>query len=120
VKNRRKRLRNPSLLGENLNRLEHIPAKRSDQLGVQLDLLVGRPVQHGLHGNDVQPRPRVHEDHSGLEVGEPVTQALLEVAVQHGALVGDVVDQALTGAGVLLQGSLLEHFSLLGIANLFQ
>ena len=83
---------------------------RSDQLRVQLDLLVGCPVQHGVLGNDVQPRPLVHEDHSGLEGDEQVQQALLEVVIQQGALVGYGVDQALAGAGVLLQGSLLEHF----------
>ena len=75
MKNRRKRVRNPSLLGENLTWLEHIPAKRSDQLGVQLDILVGCPVQHGLLGDDVQ--------HDAL-VGEGADQALLELGSTSG------------------------------------
>ena len=87
---------------------------RSDQLCAQLDLLVGRPVQHGLLGNDVQPGPLVHADpHPGLVEDELVQRVLLEVVVQQGALVGDGAGQALAGAGVLLQGSLLAHLVIL-------
>ena len=70
-------------------RKEHIPARRSDQIG----------VQHGILGDYVQPGPLVYtEIHPGL-VGDEQDQ-------QHGVLVADGGGQALAGAGVLLQGSL--------------
>ena len=88
---------------------EHIPTNSSDQLGVQLNLLVGRPVQHKLIGDGIQLALLVHSDpHPGLVEDDQVQLVLLEV-VQRGALVGDVAGQALAEAWVLLQGS---HLSL--------
>ena len=78
------------MLGENLTVLEHIPAERSGQLGVQLDILVDCPVQNGLLGDNPQP---------GLVEDEQVKQDLLEGFVQHGAFVGEGADQALLELG---------------------
>ena len=105
----------PKCWGKTSTRLGAYPCqKRSDQHGVQLNLLVGRPVQYGLLGDDVQPGHLVDADpHTGLVEDEQVLQVLLEVDVQQGFLVVDGAGQALAATGVLLQGSLLAHLVIL-------
>ena len=74
--------------------MEYFPAKRSNLRDLQLILCVGCPVQHGLLDDDTQ-----------LVVDEQVRHILLGVVVQqHDALVVDGAGQALSEAGVLLQG----------------
>jgi hypothetical protein len=69
VKNRRKRLRNRSLLGESLTRLEQIPAK-----------ILGNAVQHGT---------LIHEElHSELERDDAGQELAGAGVLRQGSLAG--------------------------------
>ena len=62
------------VLRENLNKVwSNFPAKRSNQLGAQIVLHVGWPVQHGHLDDDTHLQPLVYiEIHSGLLGDEQV------------------------------------------------